>query len=170
MMINYRRETVQPSKWWTWNLCSRLQSEWVCHDWGQRWQWLSWESGQVSHHNQFTSSPLYPRYDSEGKYLGPLPDLKTPRAYHGCSSFLTSNNEKVISIQMLSNYLSSVFQTGLSCCWRWEQQWEGIEHRDLPTINKWMENRRKPSKVKTFVKSFELIIIIIATVIIIISF
>ena len=48
---DYRQEAVSPSKWWTWNLCSRLQSEWVCHDWGLQWQWLSWESGQVSHHN-----------------------------------------------------------------------------------------------------------------------
>jgi len=35
------------------------------------------------------------RYDSEGKYLDSLPDLPTPRFYHSCTSFLTSNGEQV---------------------------------------------------------------------------
>ena len=73
------------------------------------------------------------------------------------------------NIQKLSNYLSSVFQTGLACCWRWLPwlPWLLSEHRN---ILQWsMENRRKASQVKTVVKSFELFIVIIATVIIIIS-
>jgi len=37
------------------------------------------------------------RYDSEGKYLGSLPDLETPRNHHGCTSFLTDNGEKVFA-------------------------------------------------------------------------
>ena len=74
------------------------------------------------------------------------------------------------NIQKLSNYLSSVFQTGLACCWRWLPwlPWLLSEHRN---ILQWsMETRRKPSKVKTFVNSFELFIVKIATVIIIINF
>ena len=36
-----------------------------------------------------------PRYDSEGQYLGSLPDLATPRIEHACTSFLTGNGEQV---------------------------------------------------------------------------
>ena len=50
-------------------------------------------TGKSSH--KLTSSPLYPRYDSEGKYLGSLPDLATPRRAHGCSSFVDSNGDQV---------------------------------------------------------------------------
>ena len=63
------------------------------------------------------------------------------------------------NIHKLSNYLSSVFQTGLACCWRWLPwlPWLLSEHRN---ILQWsMENSRKPSQVKTFVKSFELFIV-----------
>ena len=53
------------------------------------------------------SSPLYPRYDSEGKYLGSLPDLATPRRHHSCTTFLTSNGDQVtISIWCLFKCIS----------------------------------------------------------------
>jgi len=38
------------------------------------------------------------RYDSEGKYLDSLPDLATPRFYHSCTSFLTSNGEQALIV------------------------------------------------------------------------
>ena len=50
-------------------------------------------TGKSSH--KLTSSPLYPRYDSEGKYLGSLPDLATARNRHSCTSFLTDNGDQV---------------------------------------------------------------------------
>ena len=97
-MINYRWDgAVQPSKWWRWNLCSRLQSEWVRHNWWLGWMGPTWEGGQVSQSQTDLFSSLYPRYDSEGKYLGSLPDLETPRNHHGCTSFLTDNGEKVFA-------------------------------------------------------------------------
>ena len=58
-----------------------------------------WELVETFHDDHraliYTILFLYPRYDSEGKYLGSLPDLATPRRFHSCTSFLTSNNEKV---------------------------------------------------------------------------
>jgi hypothetical protein len=38
------------------------------------------------------------RYNSEGKYLDSLPDLPTPRFYHSCTSFLTSNGEQALLV------------------------------------------------------------------------
>ena len=120
---------------------------------------------------------LLPRYDSEGNHLGSLPDLITARNNHACSTF-TSDGEEVLSAHLInivfqnrkgSNVvsLSFVLQTGLAGCWRLER-WEVIQNR---SFHRWqMVSRRKPSQVKIFVKSFEFIIIIIATVIIIISF
>lgn len=38
------------------------------------------------------------RYDSEGKYLGSLPDLATHRAFHACTSFLTNSGKKALLV------------------------------------------------------------------------
>ena len=55
------------------------------------------------------------------------------------------------NIQKLCNSLSSVFQTGLACCWRWgRQQSFFIERWDLPTISKGMDTGRKPSQVNIY--------------------
>ena len=70
---------------------------------------------------------------------------------------------------MLSNSLSSVFQTGLAGCWRLQRS-ISIEHRDLLALKSKMDKRRKPSQVIIVFKSFELIIVIIAIDTIIILF
>ena len=36
-----------------------------------------------------------PRYDSQGKYLGSLPDLGTARYTHACATFVSSDGEEV---------------------------------------------------------------------------
>ena len=83
-------------------MCTDL-GRWLPHNWGSQWFWgfdgwcqCAWEGGQVFKSSLSPSSSSFcPRYDSEGKYLGSLPDLATPRYYHGCTSFLTSNGEQV---------------------------------------------------------------------------
>ena len=44
---------------------------------------------------------LLPRYDSEGKHLGSLPDLITARYDHACSTF-TSDGEEVLSAHLIN--------------------------------------------------------------------
>ena len=48
-----------------------------------------------------SSSSHCSRYDSEGKYLGSLPDLATPRTNHGCTSFVSKQGEQVKLIFLL---------------------------------------------------------------------
>ena len=87
------RWVVHSSKWGTWNMCASVR-DWLRHNWGLLWH--SWEGGQVFKSSLSSSSSFFcPRYDSEGKYLGSLPDLATPRRYHSCTSFLSSNGEQV---------------------------------------------------------------------------
>jgi len=62
---------------------------------------LTWEDGFLTiggfgsqitvHHGKVD------RYDSDGKYLGSLPDLPTPRARHACTSFFL-NSEKALLV------------------------------------------------------------------------
>ena len=103
--------------------------------------------------NQNHGFTLCPRYDPEGKYLGSLPDLATPRSRHACTSFLTDQGEQVKISKSCPIPFSSVFQTGLACCWRLEQQqWLGAKHRVVLSIKWQMDKRSKPSKVKIYAK------------------
>ena len=44
-----------------------------------------------------------PRYNSQGKYLGSLPDLGTARYEHACTTFVSSDGEEVgVSIHKLT--------------------------------------------------------------------
>ena len=86
-------------------------------------------------------SSFSPRYDSEGKYLGSLPDLATPRWFHSCTSFLTSNGEQV---KISTCSLSYVFQALLVA----GQQGVAFQHRVVRSIKQEMDKRRRPSKVK----------------------
>ena len=38
---------------------------------------------------------FWPRYDSDGNYLGSLPDIATPRSSHTCARFFTNEGEQV---------------------------------------------------------------------------
>ena len=72
----------------------------LCHNWGLLWP--TWEGGQVFKSSLSPSSSSFcPRYDSEGKYLGSLPDLATPRKNHGCTSFVSKQGEQVKIIFLL---------------------------------------------------------------------
>ena len=79
-----------------------------------------------------SSSPRCPRYDSEGNYLGSLPDLDTGRMGHACSSFTSSTGEQVPSTCQHTSwplksfrctccsifFLVYTLQTGFAGCWR----------------------------------------------------
>ena len=47
--------------------------------------------------NQSSISHLlfFPSYDSQGKFLGSLPDIDTPRMDHACATFVSSQGEQV---------------------------------------------------------------------------
>ena len=81
----------------------------------------------------------HPRYNSEGNFLGSLPDLITAREYHACSTF-TSAGEEVLSAHLInvvfqnrkgSNVVSFLLQTGLAGCWRLGVSEHVIKHRDI---------------------------------------
>ena len=101
-----RREPADSSKQWLGNMCTDL-GRWLPHNWGSQWFWgfdgwshCEWEGGQVCNSSS-SSSSFCPRYDSEGKYLGSLPDLATPRTNHGCTSFVSKQGEQVKIIFLL---------------------------------------------------------------------
>ena len=157
-MINYRWAAADSSKWWNGNLCSRLQGG-IPNNWGWGWlnqlSWLSWEGGQVFIIiliviiiNLFLSQvwpwrqlPGFPSWPGHTQIFAQL---------HQFSHRPRRAGENIL---ILSNSLSSVFQTGLACCWRSRQQlWRVINHRAVLPIIRWMGNRRKPSQVKIIFK------------------
>jgi len=59
------------------------------------------------------------RYDSEGNYLGSLPDLAKPRRSHGCTSFLTDNGEQALLVAGGWNHDGELSSTELFSNGRW---------------------------------------------------
>jgi len=59
------------------------------------------------------------RYDSEGNYLGSLPDLATPRRFHACTSFLTDNGEQALLVAGGFNGIDYLSSTELFSNGRW---------------------------------------------------
>ena len=50
---------------------------------------------------------LCPRYDSQGNYLGSLPDLEVARHKHACASFFSNQGEQVSLKKLLNSILLS---------------------------------------------------------------
>ena len=46
--------------------------------------------------NVYAIPHFSPRYDSEGNYLNPLPNLLEARYYHACTTFTSLKGEKVL--------------------------------------------------------------------------
>ena len=131
-------------------MCS-CQPHWICHDWGL-YKWPTWEGGQVFKASLSPSSSSFcPRYDSEGRYLSSLPDLATPRYHHGCATLVSATGEKV----KILTILTILFQTGLDCCWRLGRPLYSLQHGAVLPFKQRLDNRRKPSQVEIFFKSFE---------------
>ena len=93
--VLYSWDGADASKSGSLHVCCSLP-DWFRHDWG----FLPWEGGQVlksslsSLSSSSLSSSFCRRYDSDGNYLGSLPDLATVRVHHTCATFL-SNGEQV---------------------------------------------------------------------------
>ena len=151
MMIYYRREAVWSSTWWKWSLCSRLQSEWVCHDWGLWWQTRSWEGGQVSHHNQSTPPLSIPGMTLKANTWAPFPTWQhlDGRTAAPVFSLATTRRWKVSTCFPIIFLL--YFTPGLACGWRL-QRWQTIEHRDIPAFKSEMDNEVYSSQVKIVFK------------------
>ena len=96
----------------------------------------------------------HPRYDSEGNYLGSLPDLMTARDNHACSAF-TSDGEEVLSahlinvvfqkkkVPMLFHYLL-FFKQGLLVAGGYNRGYLSSTEIYLPSNNQWAEAKNLP--------------------------
>ena len=84
-----------------------------------------------------------PRYNSQGKYLGSLPDLGTARAAHACATFVSSDGEEVgVSIHKLTNY----FQKGWLVAGGLDTNYDRISSTEIymPSTGRWSSGGNLP--------------------------
>ena len=87
---------------------------------------------------------LCPRYDSQGNYLGSLPDLEVARHQHACTGFVSDQGEQVSLRKLLNSNLLRKKGWLVSGGFNNDYGYESSTEIYLPSNNQWTRGANLP--------------------------